>query len=461
MGMNGENIPLAELGRFVKAEEEPIVYHKDLRGVEYVTGEMEGRLGAPIYGMFNIEDLLENYVTPDGVTMTGMPLGLLGPPDDSHQSGFEWTGEWTVTYETFRDMGGAFMAAMLLIYGLIVWEFKNFVLGGLIMAPIPLTLIGIVPGHWFVNAEFTATSMIGFIALAGIIVRNSILLVEFVRTEVINGTPIRDAVIAAGKVRMRPIMITALTLMAGSFMIVNDLIFKGMAVSLMFGAGVATVLTLVVIPLGCISARKQFYIMAGLDSEAIAALNNNGHEDEKSNLPPLPLWMRVWSKSIEAITWLYYILRMFVMMARMAIDNVLNRFRSNDGDDKPTPPDNSGPSSTEPTPSSGGAATPVSDSAENETHTAESEATSNESVISPVDESASKPITEKNDLSVKPKRKITRKKAAKKRTVSKASSTQPKTKTEVKKTEHKAGTKKKITEKKRRGIRLNPDIETK
>ena len=263
MSTQGNTIPLGELGRFVQVEEDPVIFHKDLRGVEYVTGEMEGRLGAPIYGMYAVEDMLENYVTPDGASITGMPMGLIGPPQEDIQSGFEWAGEWTVTYETFRDMGLAFMAALILIYGLIVWEFKNFALAGLIMAPIPLTLIGIVPGHWVMNAEFTATSMIGFIALAGIVVRNSILLVEFVKNEVDAGKDITNAVICAGQIRMRPILITALTLMAGAWMIIDDPIFQGMAVSLLFGAAVATILTLVVIPLGCISAYKHFYILTG------------------------------------------------------------------------------------------------------------------------------------------------------------------------------------------------------
>ena len=476
MGMDGESIPLAELGRFVKATEEPILYHKDLRGVEYVTGEMEGRLGAPIYGMFNIEDLLANYTTPDGVTMTGMPMGLLGPPDDSHQSGFEWGGEWTVTYETFRDMGGAFMAAMLLIYGLIVWEFKNFMLGGLIMAPIPLTLIGIVPGHWFTNSEFTATSMIGFIALAGIIVRNSILLVEFVRTEVSNGTPIREAVIAAGKVRMRPILITALTLMAGAYMILDDLIFRGMAVSLMFGAGVATVLTLVVIPLGCISQRKQFYLMTGVNGDAVSALND-GQEEVKPDLPPLPLWMRVWSRSIGAITWLYYILRMFVMMARMAIDNLLKRFRGDD-DNKPTPPDGSGSSdggassgggtpSGDPgtPPSSGGAEATSTVSSADSTNikTTEDKTISNDAGTSSVDESVTEAIVDEAEEAVTTPKKVAKKKSAKKKTVAKkvlATEESLQIKTTADKAENKAITEKKSITKKRRGIRLNPGLDT-
>jgi len=254
----GLTIPLGELGTFVKRQEDPYIFHKDLRGVEYVTGEMTGHLGAPIYGMFNVEDQVTNYTTPDGVVMGGMPMNLLGPPDNDLTSGFEWTGEWTVTYETFRDMGLAFMAAMLLIYGLIVVEFRDYALAGLIMAPIPLTLIGIIPGHWIMGAEFTATSMIGMIALGGIIVRISILLVEFVKIEVLNGKDIREAAVAAAKTRLRPIMITSLTMMAGAGAILTDPIFNGMAVSLMFGGGVATIFTLIVIPMGCISAEKRF-----------------------------------------------------------------------------------------------------------------------------------------------------------------------------------------------------------
>ncbi|HFD79560.1 MAG TPA: efflux RND transporter permease subunit [Gammaproteobacteria bacterium] len=255
---SGKTVPLAELGRFVQRPEGPYIFHKDLRGVEYVTGEMTGRLGAPIYGMFAVEDLLENYTAPDGVKITGMPMGLLGPPENDLQSGFEWGGEWTVTYETFRDMGLAFMAALVLIYGLIVLEFRDYALAGLIMSPIPLTLIGIIPGHWIMDADFTATSMIGMIALAGIIVRNSILLVEFVKNEVALGKDIREAAVTAGRTRLRPILITQLTVMAGAWAIIFDPIFEGMAVSLLFGAGVATVFTMLVIPLGCISAEKRF-----------------------------------------------------------------------------------------------------------------------------------------------------------------------------------------------------------
>ncbi len=224
--------------------------------MEYVVGEMEGRLGAPIYGMMGVEQRLADYSTPDGVT--GITGTLTGPPDTDAVSGFEWSGEWVITYETFRDLGLAFAAALVLIYVLLVWEFENFIQPAVIMAPIPLTLIGIIPGHWLLGAEFTATSMIGFIALAGIEVRNSILLVDFAKNEVHRGVNPAEAVMMAGKTRMRPIWVTDLTMMAGAFAIILDPIFQGMAVSLLFGPIVAVPLTMLVVPLGCIAAGEAF-----------------------------------------------------------------------------------------------------------------------------------------------------------------------------------------------------------
>ncbi|MCK4705568.1 MAG: efflux RND transporter permease subunit, partial [Gammaproteobacteria bacterium] len=442
-GVNGETVPLSELGSFIKERQDHIVYHKDLRAVEYVTGEMQGRLGAPIYGMFDVEDILENYVTPDGVTMTGMPMGLLGPPDDSFESGFEWGGEWTVTYETFRDMGGAFMAAMLLIYGLIVWEFKNFTLGGLIMAPIPLTLIGIIPGHWFANAEFTATSMIGFIALAGIVVRNSILLVEFVKHEVANGVEIREAVVLAGKARMRPILITALTLMAGAYMILDDLIFKGMAVSLLYGAGVATVLTLVVIPMGCISVSKQFYVLAGIGESPTKTAEPEVVEYK------LPLWMRIYSAVINGAMWLFYIGRMFIMMARMGIQSLLDRFGSGSDDPGPASPDNnSGPAGgtppPAPTPAPSGNAGSVDPGLEK----------NNEQAMSESGTVAQE--TKANEIISK---KIVKKKAAPRKKATSVSKKVAPVKKAVPTEQVVSASKKKTSvSKKRRGIRLNPGL---
>ena len=303
---SGQIVPLAELGRFSKRLEDPVIYHKDLRPMEYVVGEMEGRLGAPIYGMFGVEDLLESYTSPDGVTMTGMPMGLIGPPVGDSVSGFEWTGEWTVTYETFRDMGLAFMAALVLIYGLIVWEFRDFAISGLIMSPIPLTLIGIVPGHLFMGAEFTATSMIGMIALGGIIVRQSILIVEFVKIEVEKGKSVREAAVAGAEIRMRPILITSLTLMAGAWAIINDPIFQGMAVSLLFGAGVATLMAVIVIPLGCISLSKRFYLEETESGEIeLSGRYAEVEEVAMGDVPPgvsaTPLWLRLWSGVVSLI----------------------------------------------------------------------------------------------------------------------------------------------------------------
>jgi hypothetical protein len=254
---NGALVPLGELGRFVKRPVSPVIYHKDLRPLEYVVGDVIGRLGAPLYGMIDVDERLKKYKTPDGQVLQG---SYFGRPADTNVSGFKWDGEWEVTYVTFRDMGIAFMAALVLIYILVVAEFRNFILPLVVMAPIPLTLIGIVPGHWLLNADFTATSMIGFIALAGIIVRNSILLVDFAKSRVEEGMSVQQAVVLAAEVRMRPIMITALALVIGSVVLLTDPIFQGMAVSLLFGSLVATFLTLVVIPLGCLSARSQFCV---------------------------------------------------------------------------------------------------------------------------------------------------------------------------------------------------------
>jgi len=338
---DGRTIPLSELGEFKKGYEDPIIYTKDLRGMEYVVGEMEGRLGAPIYGMFGVEDLIKEYKTPDGVTMETMPWTLLGTPDDDFVSGFEWTGEWTVTYETFRDMGGAFMAALVLIYGLIVWEFKNFALGGLIMSPIPLTMLGIIPGHWILGAEFTATSMIGMIALGGIIVRQSILIVEFVKIEVAQGREVKEAAIRGAELRMRPIFITSLTLMAGAFAILQDPIFEGMAISLLFGAGVATVMALVVIPLGCISARKQFYVQTSDDGRVSIspAFEQIEHQEVvDSNAPPkTSLLMRLWGGIFAMFSWVFYIFRAIFTMIGMGFKAIFGRFGRSGGGTSPPP----------------------------------------------------------------------------------------------------------------------------
>jgi len=358
---DGRTIPLSELGQFVKTPEDPIIYSKDLRDIEYVVGEMEGRLGAPIYGMLFVEDFVRDYTTPDGVQMTTMPMNLFGPPADDAHSGYEWTGEWTVTFETFRDMGIAFMAALVLIYGLIVWEFKNFALAGLIMSPIPLTLLGIIPGHWLLGANFTATSMIGMIALGGIIVRQSILIVEFVKIEVAKGKDVTEAAIHGAEVRMRPIFITSLTTMTGAFFILPDPIFNGMAVSLLFGGGVATVMALLVIPLGCISARKQFYVETSDEGTvSISPLYERveGVSAETAAATSGPsLFMRLWGGLFSMFSWVFYIFRAMFTMVGMGVKSVFGMFGGGGGG-TPPPPRQGPPGGGTPPPPRGGGTPP-------------------------------------------------------------------------------------------------------
>lgn len=267
MNMMQQTVPLGSLGKFVEYTRDAMIFHKDLRPVEFVVGDSKGRLAAPVYSQLDVDRLLEDYTAPDGVKISG---SYAGPPESDARSGFEWSGEWTVTFETFRDMGAAYAIALIAIYMLVVWQFGNFIIPAVIMAPIPLTLLGIVPGHMLFGADFTATSMIGWIALAGIIVRNSILLVDFTIVLMKEGKSLYDAVIYAAMARTRPIIITALALVGGSAVILTDPIFQGMAISLLFGVFVSTVLTLLVVPLGCLSVgEKTFRVAAGLPPEEI------------------------------------------------------------------------------------------------------------------------------------------------------------------------------------------------
>jgi multidrug efflux pump subunit AcrB len=241
---DGTAIPVSELVRVTEARHDGTIYHKDLLPVVYVTGDMAGRLDSPLYGMFAMVGTLSD--TPPG----GEPVQqrFVGQPDDPNQLAIKWDGEWQITYETFRDMGLAYAVGLVLIYLLVVAQFGSYALPLIIMAPIPLTIIGVMPGHALLGSQFTATSMIGMIALAGIIVRNSILLVDFIDTELRDGRSLEDAVLHAGVVRAKPIALTGLAAMIGAFFILDDPIFNGLAVSLIFGILVSTVLTLLVIP---------------------------------------------------------------------------------------------------------------------------------------------------------------------------------------------------------------------
>ena len=241
---NGALVPLSELVTVNTTEWDGAIYHKDLLPVAYVTGDMAGRLDSPLYGMFSLVSRIATH--PPG----GAPIEqrFVGQPSNPNVRALKWDGEWQITYETFRDMGLAYAVGLVLIYLLIVTEFASYVVPFIIMAPIPLTIIGVMPGHALLGAQFTATSMIGMIALAGIIVRNSILLVDFIRVAQREGASLEDAVIRAGATRARPIALTAVAAMLGALFILDDPIFNGLAVSLIFGIFVSTALTLVVIP---------------------------------------------------------------------------------------------------------------------------------------------------------------------------------------------------------------------
>ena len=238
---SGALVPLAEIVEIVPSQRERSIHHKDLLPVVYVTGDMAGALDSPLYGMFEISDALK-------ATAGDPPQWFFKQPVNPYEYSVKWDGEWQVTFETFRDMGIAYSVGLVLIYLLVVAQFGSYLVPLIIMAPIPLTLIGIMPGHALLGAQFTATSMIGMIALAGIIVRNSILLVDFMNQEIAAGVPFEDAVIRAAAVRAKPIALTGVAAMAGAFFILDDPIFSGLAVSLIFGIFVSTILTLVVIP---------------------------------------------------------------------------------------------------------------------------------------------------------------------------------------------------------------------
>lgn len=239
---HGDLIPLASIAEFQERWWEGARYHKDLLPVTYVTADMAGRIDSPLYGMFSlVSQLNERTDSPAQYYIQQPPL--------SAQVAFKWDGEWQITYETFRDMGLAYSVGVLMIFLLLVAQFRSYVLPMVIMAPIPLTLIGILPGHALLGQEFTATSMIGMIALAGIIVRNSILLVVFIKQLTEEGVALEDAVVLAGAVRFKPIALTAVSAMVGAYFILSDPIFNGLAISLIFGLSVSTLLTMLIVPL--------------------------------------------------------------------------------------------------------------------------------------------------------------------------------------------------------------------
>ncbi len=242
---SGKEVPLSEFIRIQKKEASQTLYHQDLKPVTYVIGNVAGKQDSPLYSIFKMWNPISRIKTPGGYFLK---QNLTQEPSGKRYA-VKWGGEWTVTYKTFLSMGIAFGITLILIYILIVAWFKDYLVPLVIMTPIPLTLIGILPGHWLFHAFFTATSMMGFIALSGIIVRNSILLIDFVHQEWLKCGQLKDSLIEAGAVRFRPILLTALALVVTSFPMISDPIFQGLAVSLLFGSISATALTLLAAPL--------------------------------------------------------------------------------------------------------------------------------------------------------------------------------------------------------------------
>ncbi|MDH5351976.1 MAG: efflux RND transporter permease subunit [Betaproteobacteria bacterium] len=242
----GTLVPLAELVTPITDERDRPIHHKNLLPVVYVVADQAGRVDSPLYGMFTARGKVAGAALEDGGTLG--EYFIRQPSDPYRQYAVKWDGEWQVTYETFRDMGLAYGVGLILIYLLVVAQFRSYLVPLVIMAPIPLTVIGVMPGHALLGANFTATSMIGMIALAGIIVRNSILLVDFVNLKVEEGMPLEEAVIQSAAARAKPIALTGLAAMLGAMFILDDPIFNGLAIALIFGILVSTVLTLVVIP---------------------------------------------------------------------------------------------------------------------------------------------------------------------------------------------------------------------
>jgi len=243
---DGVLVPLSEVVQVEQVQRDYPIYHKDLLPVVFVTGDMAGKLDSPLYGMFGINGKVSGAELEQGGTLES--YFFKQPSDPYADYALKWDGEWQVTFETFRDMGIAYGVGLILIYLLVVAQFKSYLVPLIIMAPIPLTVIGVMPGHALFGSQFTATSMIGMIALAGIIVRNSILLVDFINLQLRDGIDLQHAVIHAAAARAKPILLTGLAAMLGALFILDDPIFNGLALALIFGILVSTVLTLVVIP---------------------------------------------------------------------------------------------------------------------------------------------------------------------------------------------------------------------
>ncbi len=242
---SGALVPLAELVKRQDGSEAKTIYHKNLKSVTYVTGDVAGTEESPVYAILKMKKVIAALRLPEGYELKQYSTAQ---PWLEDKYSMKWDGEWHITYEVFRDLGIAFAAVLILIYVMVVGWFRSFIVPIVIMAPIPLSLIGILPGHALMGAFFTATSMIGFIAGAGIVVRNSIILVDFIELQLADGVPLKEAVVQAGIIRFRPMLLTAAAVVVGSSVILFDPIFQGMAIALMAGEVVATLLSRTMVP---------------------------------------------------------------------------------------------------------------------------------------------------------------------------------------------------------------------
>jgi len=246
MGRQGNLVPLGELARVEEETAEKSIYHKNLMPVVYVTGDVAGKVESPVYAILSINRELDKLQLPGG---NRLERYVASQPGTDRKVAMKWDGEWHITYEVFRDLGLAFAAVLVLIYILVVGWFQSFKTPIAIMAVIPFSLVGILPAHGLMGAFFTATSMIGFIAGAGIVVRNSIILVDFAELRLAQGMPLDQAVIDAGAVRFRPMLLTAAAVIVGASVILFDPIFQGLAISLMAGEVASLLLSRMTVPI--------------------------------------------------------------------------------------------------------------------------------------------------------------------------------------------------------------------
>ena len=278
-GQMGNMVPVADLVKVEKDSLAKTIYRKDQKRVAYVLADMAGGLESPAYAILGMEDKLKNIKLPTGYKLNEL---YMKQPDDESDFTVKWDGEWQITLEVFRDLGAAFAVVIIIIYMLIVGWFQNFKTPMVMMVAIPLSLVGIVLGHWLLGAFFTATSFIGMIALAGVMVRNSVLLIDFIEIRLNEGIPIKQAIIDAGAVRTTPILLTTGAVVIGAIIILFDPIFQGLAISLVFGAIVSTLLTLIVVPLIYYMSEKKKW--EKIQSEYSSEFNEEDSEIKSNEL---------------------------------------------------------------------------------------------------------------------------------------------------------------------------------